>query len=297
MTNDMIIAAYQELEQQIKEKHNDFEKIMHFSHVVRKVACFILLFAAITGLICALTLKKEWYFVILFTLGAFLTAVLLCGIGIFLLKPLFFFHRKKAKKLHQTLFEKEQEQQSLELLFLDENIPDPLPYEKAPLYLHNTNRIKLKTVFQRYRSLIQETNEAKQHLRVCLIEHQKNREWLWFGFALMILLLAVAIIIAIFALYFLFVFLFITVFIALVVGWIASRREYYAPIPMPNSDYDPQSEHPSLLDRIFTATIGVFFTNDDVSKEAMEKATADYTRLIGEKEELFDLMKPYVPGI
>ncbi len=295
MTNDMIIAAYLQLQKVIAEKNEFFEKKIRFSDTFRKILGFILLFATIVTGSYAMILGKKWYLVILQILVSFCATALLCGILVFLLKPIFYFRRRKAKKLHQSMSEKESEQQALEMMLLDNNTPDPIPIEKEPLYLKNSNRIRLKSVFAKYRSLIREEVAAKQYLRACRIEHQKNREWLWFGFSLLLFALAAAIILAMVALYFLLLFIGLLIVIALVVGWISSQREYYAPIRKPDTSYDPQPERPSFFEAIFNATVGAIFAKDDASKSALEQAKSEYTRLSAEKEEYLHLLLPYCP--
>ena len=295
MTNDMIIAAYQQLEIALAEDYEKLEKKLRFSNLFRKILCFVLLIATVICGSYAIILGKKWYLVLLLILAGFCATALLCGILVFLLKPVFYFRRRQGKKMHQYICEKEMEQQALELMLLDNNTPDPIPKETEPLYLKNSNQIRLKTVFSKYRASIQEMVSAKQLLRACEIEHQKNREWLWFGFALILIGLAVTVVLAILALYLLFVFLFLTVLIALVVGWIASQREYYAPMPRTDTYYDPRPERPSLLEIIFNATVGVIFASNDVSKRALEQAEKNFNRTSTEKEEYLQLLLPYCP--
>lgn len=291
----MIISAYQQLQKVIAEESELFEKKMRFSDTFRKIACYVLLFAAIVGGCYALILKTKWYFVLLFILAAFLVAVLLCGTVIFLFKPIFYFYRRRVKVLHQKISAKETDRQTLESLLLINNTPEPLPIEREPLYLKNSNRIRLKTVFAKYHTIISEQMEAEQHLRVCRIEHQKNREWLWFGFALLLLGLAASVILAMIALYFLFIFIGLVILIAMVVGWIAGQREYLPPVRKADPYYDPHPQRPSLFERFFDITVDAIFANDDASKAALDQARTNYTRLTAEKEEYLQLLLPYCP--
>ena len=211
-----------------------WKRIMSVSKIIRCILLFATISFTAYILIASYISHTAWTQICIFTLISFFSSVFFSGVLILILKPLFYFLRKKAYKYHQKITEEE------EFVYFKE-LTDIESYEHPYSSGVTEQDDKIRYLADKHKKAITEITESSINLRLWEMEKAKFDEWLWVIHAGEVILCAVLVIAVVFV-----VAWFMFKIIAIIYGMDGNERKYYR-----ESHYD-QTDKPSFF-RLITS--------------------------------------------
>ena len=242
----------EELTQPATKLYDKWHRLGSFSRVVRYAAWIIVAVATVAAAIYFSVYSPdvaEWYAVLLATLCVTAISVLGCGLLVLLLKPFFWFNRKKAKKVHERLIEEEEAVLSADILSVQQPLADYM-CAHLPLQEDDDANFSAETVFDNYRDVTCDIYNNTIYLRELQMDKARWGEWCWVISACLVVIMAIAVAVAIAAL---LVLIFVSLLL-MAIDYYSGASDYI------HRDYDPDvsSKEPSLLRTFLSAFYGRF---------------------------------------
>ncbi len=298
ISNETIISLYHTNHSFIIKNTKKCNKTYSLSRVLRIIMWGFFPIVAIVGWVYAGELDKNLFSKILFAIVGMCASGIVSGSIILLLKPVFYLIRIHKYKLNKELSKHEIENRALEILFISQNTPDPLPKITKEMYVTNIQKITFKNLIKNYNVISDEYTADLVAERNVQLEKEKSDEWAWVGTAGILSLILGCIILTVIALYFLFVFLAFVIFIAILIGFLTRDREYRPLRKQDNYyDYEVTSDKSSLAETMLDIVTDIAYGKSIESKEKLKNIRNRLEINKAEKSELYKLLKFYIPQI
>lgn len=264
----------EELTQQAAELYDKWKRLGSFSRAIRCVAWIVVVMAAIASAIYFSVISSEvseWYAILLATIFVTAISVVACGLIVLLLKPFFWYNRKKAKRIYERLIEAEETVLSSDILSVQTPTAEYMDAQPS-IAQEDDSDFSIEAVFNNYQVSTCEVYNNTIYMRELQMDKAKWGEWCWVISACLVLIAVIAVAIAI-------AVLLVLLFISFL--WILIDH-YGGPSDYTYQDYDTDipSKEPSLLRTFLSAFYGRFLkiceavskTKDATKNEIAQKS-------------------------
>lgn len=271
LSNETIRQIYKDKLIEKSQLQEKWSKSMYFSRIMRSIALCFVAISMIVAWYKTYQTTDKWYWITLNIVSAIAIATLVIGALFLILKPVFYFIRRRSKSLHNTITHIESEMLALELCLITKNIPSLKPKLTQQDYAKLNERTDFKTLVKKYKEAIAETYECEKDFRIRSMNCAFISEWQWVAAAGTVIMAVIAIIVF---------FIGFMVFLALMVAYIAfiiltvkQTRYYYRPREEYNYDpsYDKEKEG------LWTTTLGKVFDGGLLIFDILD-CTSDYKK-------------------
>ena len=248
----------------LQEKWN---KSMYFSRIMRSIALATV--AVVIGFAWYKTTQTtdKWYWVALNIVSVIATATLAIGSLFLILKPVFYFIRRRSKSLHNTITYIENEMLALELCLINQNIPSLKPKLTQQDYIRLNERTDFKTLVMKYKETVVKAYSCEKEFRTSSMNCAIMSEWQWVAVAGTVIMAVIAIIV-----FFIGFMVFLTLmiaYIAFVILTVKQTRYYHRPRKEynydPSSDKEKESLWSKALGKVFDGGFLIFDILDCIS--------------------------------
>ena len=253
----------------VTELFEQWKRFGNLSRVIRLIDVITSVVAAVGAGIYAYYSDKAWYMIALYVLGGFAAVTVVFGILILLMKPFFWWNRKKQKEVHAQITQLEEELKLMELSFARTR---PSDFSSYPI----------GTITDAQEDLLQYYQELTQQIYICgyqwrELEMDKARwdEWCRVISAGVVFMAIIALIIS------------YIIFAVAVVFLIV----YFAAVGLNNSDYpcgyEDYEDHDYKRESLFDAISEASYGRLNIIKDMIEKVMDTIGKSLAKREKVY----------